>query len=137
MEEELRRLKEDFKRRVAESNASSRKVSNADSDNDDEFDDDEAADELLVSIAVKAGLFLLGGISMCFSTFFIPGIVPFLGGLLCGVSLIEPPPLPSKRRRPSIAAADNEEEEALRHRNGSDPNGVMKQVLLNFIDHFF
>jgi hypothetical protein len=91
-----------------------------------------------VSVAVKAGLLLLGGISMCFSTFFIPGIVPFLGGLLCGVSLIEPPPLPfdKKRRRPSICSDDGDEE-ALGRRNGSDPNGVMKQVLINFIDHFF
>jgi hypothetical protein len=131
MEEKLRRMKEDFKRRVSETNAKKQQRSN-----DEDDDDDEAAAQLIVTVAVRAGLLLLGGISMCFSTLFIPGIVPFFGGLLCGVSLIEPPPLPfdKKRRRPSVA---NDDDDALGHRNGSDPNGVMKQVVINFIDHFF
>lgn len=135
MDEDLRRMKEEFKKRVEDSAA--RKLEN---------DKDEQA-KLVVQIAVRAGLLFMAGISLCFSSFFIPGVMPFLGGLLCGVSLVEPPPLPglpsssTRTSRPGEDASKSAHsprayrEHFLTPRSGGD--NVIKQVLMNFIDHFF
>lgn len=138
MDEDVRRMKEEFKKRMEESAA--RKVEN---------DKDEQA-KLVVQIAVRAGLLVIAGISLCFSSFFIPGVMPFLGGLLCGVSLVEPPPLPGLPSSPSSPRGTRPGEDSttksshppkthrehfLTPRSGGD--NVIKQVLMNFIEHFF
>jgi hypothetical protein len=119
MEEDMQRMKDEFKKRVEESSA--RKT--------EEKKDEET--KMIVQVAVRAGLLCIAGVSLCFSTFFIPGIVPFLGGLLCGVSLVEPPPLPGLVPR----ASTKYREQDLMSSSGGD--NVIKQVLMNFIDHFF
>ena len=128
-------MKEEFKKRVEESAASKM-----------EDDKDEQA-KLVVQIAVRAGILLIAGVSLCFSSFFIPGVMPFLGGLLCGVSLVEPPPLPGLPSSSTRATRSGEDakfsaqgpkkyrEHVLTPRSGGD--NVVKQVLMNFIDHFF
>mmetsp|Transcript_32253 Transcript_32253/g.53319 ORF Transcript_32253/g.53319 Transcript_32253/m.53319 type:complete len:148 (-) Transcript_32253:136-579(-) len=133
MEDELRELKEKFKKRLDErldDNNNSKKT-----DTDDDLE--EETTRMIVTIAVKAGLLCLGGVSLCFSSLFIPGVVPFLGGLLCGVSLIEPPPLPFDKKQRSLESDEEELGSRLGRQIGNDPSSVMKQVLLNFIDHFF
>lgn len=133
-------------------------TSNGDYDRDSVHDDDDDDDstrvdekeeqmKLVVQMAVRAGFLLVAGLSLCFSTFFIPGVVPFLGGLLCGVSLIEPPPLPGDYDKlgtfkpndgtsSAAAKAKKYREREIASRSGGD-NGVVKQMLMNMIDHFF
>ena len=43
----------------------------------DDGENQEERDHKIVELSVKAGLFLFGGLSLCFSTLFIPGVVPF------------------------------------------------------------
>mmetsp|Transcript_4695 Transcript_4695/g.6802 ORF Transcript_4695/g.6802 Transcript_4695/m.6802 type:complete len:171 (+) Transcript_4695:149-661(+) len=123
------------------------------SSEDSTNDDDEAAmkEELnrkVVEIAVKAGLALFGGFSLCFSTLFIPGLIPFLGGIFCGVTLLDPPPLDKllkgtnstnntgddRRRRSSSSKRENDK---VRRGSTNDANRVLKSALKTLFAQFF
>ena len=160
MEQEMRRMKEESKKRFdsyySPRTSTSRKGATPTTDDSDEdcFDnEDKCVDEkaeqmkLVVHMAVRAGFLFVAGLSLCFSTFFIPGVVPFLGGLLCGVSPIEPPPLPgdkdtfggtpnhkSNDGTPTKGRKYREREQSWR--SGGD-SGVVKQMLMNMIEHLF
>ena len=47
----------------------------------------------IVELSVGFGFVVFGGFSLCLKALYIPGLFPFLGGIVCGVSLIDPPPL--------------------------------------------
>jgi hypothetical protein len=106
-----------------------KRMSSSKSDNKKKQKQDDQAIQF-VDIAVKAGLLCIGGISLCFSSFLIPGIIPFLGGLLCGVSLVDPPPLPKVITR----SVDEDDDGDLVKR---DTHNIIMQVLMNFIHHMF
>ena len=155
----MRRMKQEFKKRMSETATGKGKTRATTATDADFYDDDDDTDKddekeqqmrLVVQIAVRAGLLAVAGLSLCFSTLFIPGVIPFLGGLLCGVSLVEPPPLPGDLERiiannKRAASRDGDggttspkkyREHDLKSRSGGD-NGVLKQMLMNMIHHFF
>ena len=149
LEEEMRKAKAEFKKRMskhgARKSAAKPATGTKNSDMYDDYDVDDVEDKdeeeqlrLVVQIAVRAGLLAVAGLSLCFSTLFIPGVIPFLGGLLCGVSLVEPPPLPGDMEQSTTTDSGGTPKKYrdLASRSGGD-NGVVKQMLMNMIHHFF
>ena len=147
----MKRMQDEFKKRMdgtARSKSSSKMHSSSSSATNENEDDrrrsntsksktskaeeEEAVKQLVVQMAVKAGLLIVAGLSLCFSSFLIPGVVPFLGGLFCGVALIEPPPVPgtepSKQRDNMVGKK--------KYQGGQEAT-VIKRMLINMIDLLF
>lgn len=120
-----------------------------DSSLDDDDENQEERDRKIVELSVKAGLFLFGGLSLCFSTLFIPGVVPFLGGIFCGVNLIDPPPLdkllgPSttrkkqtQRRRNTRRRGQQQEDDDEMSLDVGNAEKIVKQALKTLFSQFF
>mmetsp|Transcript_26719 Transcript_26719/g.40389 ORF Transcript_26719/g.40389 Transcript_26719/m.40389 type:complete len:159 (-) Transcript_26719:96-572(-) len=128
------------------------RYTNDSSEDDSSLEDDENQEERdrkIVELSVKAGLFLFGGLSLCFSTLFIPGVVPFLGGIFCGVNLIDPPPLdkllgPSTTRKKQTQHRSNtrrrgrqQEDDDEMSLDVGNAEKVVKQALKTLFSQFF
>jgi hypothetical protein len=89
------------------------------------------------AIAVKAGILIVAGVSLCFSTLFVPGMLPFLGGLCCGVSLIEPPMLPGDGAASLESSSSEESYMKPNYAASQKQDSVVKRMLMNIINQLF
>jgi hypothetical protein len=89
------------------------------------------------TMAIKASMLIVASVSLCFSTLFVPGMLPFLGGLCCGVSLIEPPMLPGIGPAPTENSPSESSHPKTNSAGIPEQGGVMKQMLMNIINQFF